>query len=198
MKISVIIGHPNKKSFNYAIAVTVKDRLSENGHEVFFHDLYEERFDAVLTGYELVNGTSTDRLVEQHCVEIKEADGIVIIHPNWWGQPPAILKGWVDRVLRQGVAYAFDENDNGAGVPQGLLKAKASLVFNTSNTPEKRELEVFGDPLDTIWKNCILDFCGIKNYFRKMFSVIADSTLEQRKGWLKEVTEVIDHTFSAK
>ena len=198
MKISVIIGHPNKKSFNYAIAVTVKDRLSENGHEVFFHDLYEERFDAVLTGYELVNGTSTDRLVEQHCVEIKEADGIVIIHPNWWGQPPAILKGWVDRVLRQGVAYAFDENDNGAGVPQGLLKAKASLVFNTSNTPEKRELEVFGDPLDTIWKNCILDFCGIKNYYRKMFSVIADSTLEQRKGWLKEVTEVIDHTFSAK
>lgn len=196
MKISVILGHPYQKSFNDAIAETVKSRLQELGHEIFFHDLYEEKFDAVLTGYELLNGTSTDALIEQHCAEIKEADGIVIIHPNWWGQPPAILKGWIDRVLRQGTAYEFDKNDNGSGVPDGLLKVKTAIVFNTSNTPEERELKVFGDPLETLWKNCVFGFCGVHNFHRKMFRVVADSTMEQRIGWLKEVYEMIDRYFA--
>ena len=53
-------------------------------------------------------------------------------------QPPAILKGWIDRVMRPGVAYEFLEGGSGKGVPNGLLKAKAALVFNTSNTPEDR------------------------------------------------------------
>lgn len=57
------------------------------------------------------------------------------------GQPPAILKGWVDRVIRAGVAYEFAEGDSGEGVPIGLLKAKSALVFNTSNTLEERELK---------------------------------------------------------
>jgi len=198
MKISVILGHPYAKSFNSAIAKAVVSKLLELGHEVFFHNLYEEKFDAIITGNELVNDTTNDILIEQHCQEINEAEAIIIIHPNWWGQPPAILKGWVDRVLRPGVAYEFDEDDNGAGVPKGLLKAKAALVFNTSNTPEVRELEVFGDPLETIWKNCIFGFCGVKNFYRKVFRIIADSTIEQRKKWIQEVQETIHHYFSAK
>ena len=196
MKISVVLGHPYQKSFNYAIAQTVKSTLTELGHEVFFHDLYEEKFDAILTGYELAYGHSSDNLIEQHCTEIKQAEGIVIIHPNWWGQPPAILKGWIDRVLRQGTAYAFDEHDTGAGVPEGLLIAKMAIVFNTSNTPEERELHVFGDPLETLWKNCVFHFCGVNHFYRKMFRVIADSTPDARREWLKEVYEIINRYFS--
>ena len=56
------------------------------------------------------------------------------------GQPPAILKGWIDdRVLRPGIAYEFIEEDSGEGVPNGLLKAKSALVFSTSNTESHRE-----------------------------------------------------------
>lgn len=83
-------------------------------------------------------------------------------------------------MLRHGVAYRFDENDTGGGVPKGLLKAKAGLVFNTSNTNEDRENNLFKDPLETLWKNCILGYCGVNNYYRKMFRIIADSTYEQR------------------
>lgn len=195
MKISVILGHPYKESFNHAIAGTVAKALEEMGHEAYFHDLYEENFDSLITGYELVNSKSVNMLVESHCNEIKEADGIVIIHPNWWGQPPAILKGWVDRVLRNGLAYGFDENDNGGGVPKGLLNAKTAVVFNTSNTPKDRELSVFGDPLETIWKNCIFAFCGVHDFHRRMFRVVADSTYEQRCGWLDDVDETIRKYF---
>ncbi len=67
--------------------------------------------------------------------------------------PPAILKGWVDRVIRPGVAYEFLEGDGGEGVPCGLLRARAVLVFNTGNTYLEREMKIFGDPLETIWKN---------------------------------------------
>jgi len=93
------------------------------------------------------------------------------------------------------VAYRFQENDSGEGVPTGLLRAHTAIVFNTSNTPPVREQEVFGDPLEIIWKNCIFDLCGVKVFFRKMFSVVVVSTLEQRKRWLEEVQEIVTRHF---
>jgi len=69
----------------------------------------------------------------------------VIVHPTWWGQPPAILKGWIDRVIRPGVAYRFREGDAGEGIPDGLPAAKAALVFTTSDTPPEREMAVIGE-----------------------------------------------------
>jgi Putative NADPH-quinone reductase (modulator of drug activity B) len=74
------------------------------------------------------------------------------------GYAASILKGWIDRVLRPGIAYRFLEGDDGGGIPEGLLKAKSALVFNTSNTPWERELEAFGDPLERLWKDCICSF----------------------------------------
>lgn len=196
MKVSVILGHPYEKSFNHAIAQTVVQSLEDLGHEVFFHDLYLENFDPKITGHELAeDDISFDKLVEKHCREIMIANAIVIIHPNWWGMPPAILKGWIDRVLRPEVAYSFAGDDNGSGIPTGLLQADMAIVLNTSNTEEMREASVFGDPLETIWKNCIFDFCGVKRFHRIMFRIIANSTPLQRKQWLTEVKETISRYF---
>jgi putative NADPH-quinone reductase len=130
-----------------------------------------------------------------HCKEISQAQGIIIIHPNWWGQPPAILKGWVDRVLRPGVAYRFVEGDKGEGVPIGLLRANTAIVLNTSNTQSERESQVFGDPLETIWKNCIFDLCGVKTFYRETFSVVITSTIEQRQEWLQKTCRTLDKYF---
>lgn len=102
------------------------------------------------------------------------------------------MKGWVDRVLRPGVAYEFLENDKGEGVPNGLLKAKSVMVFNTSNTGTEREKTVFGDPLEAIWKNCIFDLCGAPVFYRRMFNIVVTSSEEQRKGWLHEVRQTVD------
>jgi NAD(P)H dehydrogenase (quinone) len=195
MKIMVVLGHPNINSFNKAIFdITIKI-LKKNKHEVFSHDLYDEKFDPVITGEELSDDKTNDKLVLQYCDEIKNADGIIIIHPNWWGQPPAILKGWVDRVFRENIAYKFSEDDKGGGIPVGLLKAKMAVVFNTSNTNEKRELELFQDPLETLWKNCIFSFCGVKEFYRKTFRIIADSDIKQRLEWLDDVENIIDASF---
>ena len=195
MKISVILAHPDKESFNHAIAEAVVKALRGNNHDVVFHDLYREKFSPVLPASEIPRTASLPRIISRHCSEIAGAGGIIIIHPNWWGQPPAILKGWVDRVLRPGVAYTFAEGDSGDGELIGLLKASAVLVFNTSNTPVERELTVYGDPLETLWKNNMFISCGVKSFYRKTFGVIITSSLEQRTKWLKEVGEITERHF---
>lgn len=195
MIISVILAHPDPESFNHAIAQTAVKAIKANGHGVFFHDLYQENFDPLLNSEEIAQNSTLPAAIKKHCDEIAATDGIVIMHPNWWGQPPAILKGWVDRVLRRDVAYKFLEGDTGEGIPKGLLKARAVLVFNTSNTENQREKDVFGDPLETIWKNCIFGLCGITNFHRRMFNVIVTSTEDQRRDWLIDVEKDINTFF---
>ena len=197
MKILVILAHPNKQSYNHAIAFSAVKQLQENGHNVIFHDLYTEKFDPILPSQEFPSEVTLPSNIRQHCDELRLADGIIIVHPNWWGQPPAILKGWVDRVMRPGVAYKFLEGDKGEGIPLGLLKAKAAIVFNTANTPSKREQMVFGDPLQLLWKNCIFDLCGVRKFYREMFTVVVTSTLDQRQEWLRKVERVVNDYFPA-
>jgi NAD(P)H dehydrogenase (quinone) len=191
MKVSVILSHPSSRSFNHAIAEVVLDQLERAGHEIYFHDLYREEFDPVLPKEEILKDALLTPILKNHCREIAETDIIIIIHPNWWGQPPAMLKGWIDRVIRPGIAYEFIEEDKGEGIPNGLLKAKTAIVFNTSNTETAREINVFGDPLETIWKNCIFGLCGVKNFYRRTFNIIVVSTEEQRSKWLNEVREIV-------
>jgi len=195
MSISVILAHPDAGSFNHAIARAAAAQIEDNGHRVCFHDLYQEHFDPLLLGPEIPREAPLPAAIARHCEEIAQAQGIVIVHPNWWGQPPAILKGWVDRVIRPGVAYEFLEGDSGEGVPRGLLKARAAVVFNTSNTEARREVELFGDPLETIWKNCIFGLCGVADFHRRMFTVVVTSSDDQRRAWLDEVRRSVDRRF---
>jgi putative NADPH-quinone reductase len=196
MNILIILGHPDKNSFNHAIAETCRNKLLNNGHSVIFYDLYKEEFNSILNTDEIPKNGVIDYTIKKHCADLANSDGIIIIHPNWWGQPPAILKGWIDRVIRPGIAYEFEEGDNGDGVPIGLLKAKTAIVFNTSNTNEKRENNIFKDPLETIWKNCIFDLCGVKQFERIIFRVVVTSDFEQRQIWLNDVERMIDKYFS--
>jgi len=144
---------------------------------------------------EIPRSGEIDHIIKMHCDDLVNSDGIIVIHPNWWGQPPAILKGWIDRVIRPGIAYEFEEGDEGEGTPIGLLKAKTALVFNTSNTSEERENRLFGDPLETIWRNCIFDFCGVKQFERKIFRIVVTSDLIRRQNWLNEVSKMMDKYF---
>lgn len=109
-----------------------------------------------------------------------------------WPTPPAILKGWVDRVFRLGTAYTYPPGVGPEGVPVGLLRARHALVFNTSNTPPEREAAMFGDPLETLWKQCIFGMCGVDSVVRRMASPMAGSTAGQRAGWLEEVRVLVE------
>lgn len=195
MKLLVILGHPSPTSFNAAIARTAVDTLEELGHTVWFHDLYAESFPSELPAEEIPTEGTVAEVIARHCEELAEADGLVVVHPNWWGMPPAIVTGWVNRVFRPEVAYRFVGTDGGEGVPEGLLKASKAVVFNTSNTEEVRENEAFGDPLERIWRDCIFDLCGVTEVERRTFQIMVTSTDQQRQVWLDEVRETMNHSF---
>jgi putative NADPH-quinone reductase len=197
MEISVILAHPDRGSFNHAIALTVCRTLERGGHTVCFHDLYEEGFDPLLPVSELDTNAQPPLELVRYCEELRRADGLVIVHPNWWGQPPAMMKGWIDRVFRPGVAYKFQEGDKGEGVPIGLLRVQTAIIFNTSNTDPEREMRVFGDPLNRLWNKCVLKFCGVKNIIQETFSIVITSTPEQRASWLRRVEETVKASFSS-
>lgn len=187
----LVIANPGTRSFSHALADVVKEVLLEQGYTCHFHDLYAEKFNPVQPTGESDNTSSDDNLVEQHCKELAHAELVCVIHPNWWSQPPAIMKGWIDRVFRLGTAYGYPEGTGLEGVPQGLLKARHAMVFNTSNTPEIRENNVFGDPLDSLWKHSIFELCGVKSVHRRMVGPMASSTPLQREAWLAEVRKIV-------
>ena len=195
MKVSVIVAHPNPKSFNHAIAEAAVAELKAAGHQVNFHDLHAEKFDPLLPAAEFSQKAALPPEIEAQSREMAEADGIIVVHPNWWSQPPAILKGWLDRVLRPGVAYKFGAGPNGEGIIIGLLQAKAALVFTTSNTPPAKEVELYGDPLDNLWKRCVWGFCGVKTVHRELIAPVITSTPEQRAAWLAKAGELTRQLF---
>jgi putative NADPH-quinone reductase len=165
--------------------------LRARAYELAYHDLYVERFDPVQPTGEAGNRGPSTELVEAHCRHLADADLILIFHPNWWGQPPAILKGWIDRVFRPGVAYDYPPDVGPEGPPIGLLRATCGLVFNTSNTPWEREVAVFGNPLQGLWKTCVFGLCGVPAFEQRVFGPMASSTPELRTAWLAEVRAVV-------
>ena len=187
----LIYAHPRPASFNAAIAATVRETLEAAGERVVVHDLYRDGFYPVLA-FE----SEPDELTERYRQELVAARGYVVVHPNWYGQPPAILKGYLDKVFHHGVTFRFAADDDGSGVPQGLLSGEAALVLNTSDTQPEREETVFGDPLDGIWRDCVFAFSGVADVHRRTFRPVAGSSDERRRLWLAEAGEVATALFA--
>lgn len=197
MRVLLILAHPRPASLNAAMAEACRETLAGLGHQVIFHDLHTEGFDPRLPAAELGRGAALEPIIARHCAELAAVDGLICVHPNWWGMPPAALVGWLDRVLRPGVAYEFLEGDAGQGVPRGLLIGKTLLVLNTCDTPPQREREVFGDPLELIWRNCIAGLCGIGAFHRRVFGVVVTSTPHERAAWLAQARAQVAELFPA-
>jgi putative NADPH-quinone reductase len=195
MNISLILGHPAPASFNHALAAAVTDTLQSGGHTVWFHDLVAEGFDPIMPAAEAARDAVLPPLMAAHVEEICAADGIVIVHPNYWSRPPAVVCGWTDRVLRPGRAYNFVPDGQGGAKPVGLLKARAALVFNTANTPQEIEESVYGDPLEVHWRKVVFGLCGVPTIYRRNFSPVITSSPAQRSAWLDDVRAAVEKHF---
>lgn len=188
----VVVAHPRPGSFTHALAEAVADGFAAAGLAVDAHDLYAEGFDPLLTAAEadttrppaghLADG---DDLVLRHRSELASADVLAVVHPNWWGKPPAMMAGWMDRVLIPGVAYTLDDP---AGAPTSLLPLSALYVVSTSDTPADREHDLFGDPLQSIWARCVAHYLGEPHTERRVLRTVTDSDADARRQWLADVT----------
>lgn len=189
MSISLIFAHPDPGSLNHAVARSILEALEEGGRRVAVHDLYAERFDPRLGRDELRTHRSDDPLVEAHVAELVEADGLVVVHPVWFDAPPAILKGWVDRVVRQGSAY--ERTPDGGFL--GLLAARTAMLVTTANAPRD---ERGGDALDHFWSDFVLAAAGIEAVERIHLAPVVASDLAMRRAWLEHVAERAERLFA--
>lgn len=119
MQVLVVVAHPCAESFNHAIAERACAGLVEGGHTVDRLDLYADGIDPVMPEAEWQHYVDTasstsppasplEPWVAAHIDRINAADALVLVYPTWWSSMPALLKGWLERCMRPGVAFKLD------------------------------------------------------------------------------------------
>jgi len=136
MRVVVVVAHPDPSSFNHAIASIATGSLSNAGHEVTLIDLYGEGFRARMSTGEWRAYESErpilDPMVERHAGIVKQAEALIFVYPTWWTTMPAILKGWLERVMVPGVGFVLDENQR---VRRGLKHVRRIVGISTYGSP---------------------------------------------------------------
>ena len=128
----VVHAHPDPDSFSAALRDRVVATLTDRGDRVELIDLYADRFDPVLSAHEVAThgtGIAERPALAGHAERLQAADALVLVYPTWWGGPPAMLKGWFDRVWCEGVAYTLPP---GGDRIRPLLRGVRDLVVVTT------------------------------------------------------------------
>lgn len=129
----MIYCHPKAASFNAAVLGVVTEGLAARGAEMRVRDLYAEGFAPVLTAGELqtyLDEAANRAPVARDVADLEWCDALVFVYPTWWYGLPAMLKGWLDRVLLPGVAFRLPPPEGGAIAP-GLRHVRTLAVFTT-------------------------------------------------------------------
>jgi NAD(P)H dehydrogenase (quinone) len=132
MRHAVIMGHPNPASFNAGVAASYVEAVRELGHTAGLRDLYAQGFQPCLQACELPwrDDFAAPADVEAERQAIADTDVIVLVYPLWFNAPPAIIKGYVERVFGLGFGYS-------AAAPgtRPLLAGKRLVSVTTSGAP---------------------------------------------------------------
>jgi NAD(P)H dehydrogenase (quinone) len=177
MKILIVHVHPEPQSFNAALTKAAAAALRDAGHVVTVSDLYADRFDPVAGRHDFLHAADPERFhyqteqahaaangsfapdLAREQARLLSADLLVLQFPLWWGAPPAILKGWLDRVLAYGIAYV-----DGRRFTSGLFKGRRAIMsVTTGGTPERfRPEDVYGNIDQVLWpvRRLALEYMG--------------------------------------
>ncbi len=194
MRVLILYAHPNPGSFCHAILESLVEVCRKASVRFEVRDLYTMNFDPILKGSELEGGKNRilgeGIRLEQDL--IRDADWIFMLFPLWWSGLPAILKGYLDRVLTYG--FAFTDTPDGM---TGLLQGKKALLFTTTGTSGE-ELQDQGIPqaLQTIFTRGLFEFCGIEMVDHFFFYAVPSVGSVDRKKMLEDMPlKVHRHIF---
>ena len=180
-KIFIVYGHYNDQSFNAAIKDTFIKTAEEKGHKIDFLDLYKENFNPVFSG------EKPDKEVLDHRKRIESSEAIVLIAPIWNFRMPAIVEGWIDKVLSPPWAFSFKKIFGNYGYPIGNLKGKKAIVFCTYGSPQFAIRTFFLNMPTKRLRRGVFNICGITDViYRRYFSFPFVSD-EKRKKFLDDV-----------
>lgn len=161
----VVFAHPGNEGHNTYILEKVKEYLDLRREDYDVIDLYNDDFDPLLRSDEhyVHNEKRISQTVLEYQEKIRESDQLIFIHPVWWNSPPAVLKGFFDKVLTPGFAFKYVQVIGDIGRPVGLLDGKKAITFQTINSPRWLHYIFQWARAKFIMKNDFLGFAGIKN-----------------------------------
>ena len=138
MKACIVFAHEGDHSFNHEILARVKKSCEAANIQYVIRDLYEMNFQPVFTALDMkrIEHRNPSSDIEEEQSLITESDILIMIYPVWWWSPPAILKGYLDRVFTNGFAFRYEEDG-----PVGILRNKRAFVFTTTRESAKEMAE---------------------------------------------------------
>lgn len=185
MNVLIVYAHPNPASFNRAILEVVDTTLRDHGHATRVRDLYAMHCRAVLDGEDLLRNWRGDLPADTRREQdaVRWAGGLVFVYPIWWFGPPAILKGWIDRVFTRRFAFDF-----GPGGMMGLLTQEKALIINTlGGDAATYQRERWHELLVRPMAEGVLGACGIRTVLHRAFYQVPTVSQAERQAMLEDV-----------
>jgi NAD(P)H dehydrogenase (quinone) len=194
MKALVVYCHPKDGSFNAAVRDLVLAKLRAAGAEVRLADLYARGFQPVLTTPEwerYLDCPANCAPVDRDVADLRWCDTLIFVYPTWWYGLPAMLKGWLDRVLLPDVAFLMPDAANRTIRP-GLRHIRRLGVFTTCGASFWLT-KLIGSPgrRTLMWGVGLLCAKGARKVFAAHY-LMDSSTEASRKAHLSRVAARMD------
>lgn len=177
MRTLIILGHPDKNSFDKSLADAYEKGAKEKGGDVERINLIDLKFDLILRDcYKRPQVLEPDLVEAQRL--IKWANHLVFIFPVWWSAPPALLKGFIDRVFLPGFAFQYRDNSHQW---DKLLSGRSARLIMTSNASVAWLYLAYFHPAVNMMKKATLEFCGVSPVSVTSFGSIKNCDEKKRK-----------------
>jgi putative NADPH-quinone reductase len=187
MNTLILYCHPWEGSYNFAILKSITKGLEKRKVSYEILDLVLDGFNPVMTEADLAEyrkGAFVDPKVGEYQEKLMRAVEIIIITPIWWGMPPAILKGFFDKVFLP--HWAYETTDS--GLLQGkLTHIKKATVISTMNSPQFYYNLFLKSPLKNSMILGTLKSCGVQNIKWISFPNVLKQKQEIREKWLNKL-----------
>lgn len=185
MNVLTVIAHPVPTSFNHAIRQEVEAGLAEAGHEVKVADLYAEGFQPAMieADFAQFTGDPLPIAIQAEQARVEWSDAMIFIFPLWWWSMPAIMKGWIDRVMSYGFAWKDPRDPDSAG----MRHRKIIVMITAGDDAAGLAKRGYDTALHTQLNVGTWDYCGFKDVTTRIFYGVTPGASEAlRVGYLAE------------
>ena len=186
-KIVLIQGHPDpaQKHFGHFLADAYANGAASAGHEVRRIEIARINFPLLRSKAEWTGGTLPASLREAQAA-MGWANHVVLIFPLWLGTMPAMVKGFLEQVLRPGFAFRYDSNH---ALTKGLREKSARVVV-TMGMPAQWYRTYFRARGIKGLERSILGFCGLRPIRETLVGLVEDKSAASREKWLRQLEEL--------
>ena len=185
-RILIINGHPDKESYNYALSEAYKTGAASSGADIKVINIIDLKFNPNLQfGYRKRTELEPDLIKSQE--NLKWADHIVWIYPVWWGSVPAIMKGFLDRILLPG--FAFKKREGSVWWDKYFTGKSARIICTLDQPPWYYRL-IYRSPSHSAMKKLTMNFIGVKSVKITTIGPIRLSKESFRKKWLAKIEKL--------